>query len=144
MAEKEVTSDKDLSAGTLSPQQLDLLTVERDEAKQRVAHQSYAFWVGVAFVFAMTLAFLLFANKIVCIIEKNSGLIDWHILLLGSGLIVPPTIIMFALIRRAYPSKANKKEDDELPSAGLLKEITGMVKEVTDMVGVVAKKIGGD
>lgn len=140
MAEEEV-SDTDLGGGRLSRHNLALLQVERDEARQRIRHQNSAFWVGVIFIAVMTGFFLWFAKRIVCIFEQNSGSIDWHVLMLGSGLIVPPTVIIFALIHRAYSTNGNKKEDDELPCIGPLKEIVSMAKEVTEMVGDVAKKI---
>lgn len=140
MAEQEA-SDTDLSSGTLSKHRLSLLAVQRDEARLRIFHQSAAFWLGVAFILAMTAAFLLFVKRIVCVIEESPGLIDWHVLLLGSGLIVPPTIIIFALIHRAFVING-KNQGDELPCTGPVKEVVSMAKELAEMAGDLAKKIG--
>lgn len=119
------------------------MQLERDEAKQRLTHQTLAFWSAIGFVAVLTAVFIFFILKMLCLIELTSGLMDWHVLLLGSGLIVPATLIMYALVKRNHSSNT-KRDDDDLPSTGLLKEVAEMVKEVTELVGSVAKKIGSD
>lgn len=140
MAEQEA-SDADLSSGTLSKHRLSLLEAQRVETKLRIFHQTAVFFLGVVFIIAMTAAFLCFVKQMVSIFENNLGLIDWHVLLLGSGLIVPPTIIIFALIHRAFGMNG-KSNDDELPCSGPVKEVVSMAKEVAEMAGDLAKKIG--
>ncbi len=78
--------------------------------------------------------------------EANVGKTpDWHILFLGTGLILPPTIVLFGLMRRVYQvddsnGKKESKEDD-LPSKDLLSEVGGMVTSVTKMVSTLTEKM---
>ena len=139
MAEEKAT-DQDLSAGSPSDHQLQIMQLERDEAKQRIFHQHLAFGSAVLFVAALTGVFIYFILKMLCLLETTSGLMDWHILLLGSGLIVPATLIMYALIKRNNAGKPCKKDDEELPSTGLLKEVAEMLKEILGLVSSSSKK----
>lgn len=80
-----------------------------------------------------------------CLLETGkAGAIDWHVMLLGSGFIVPATLILYSLVRWTHTEPSIPKSDDELPSSGLLKEVTGMLKDVADMVSALAKKNGSE
>lgn len=113
-----------------------MLDLEHSELKQRLCFQRLSFLLSFLFVVLLTGGFLYFCFKVFCLIEKNSGLIDWHILLIGSGLVLPATFIMYALVRRSIKSDSKLKNDDD-PSPPSSK----LIDALGDLIGVVAKKI---
>lgn len=69
--------------------------------RQRLAHQQNAFRIGASFAIVLALSFLYFCHKIVGFVECNKTF-DWHVVLLGSGLILPATLILYALIKHSH------------------------------------------
>ena len=96
----------------------------------------------------MTLAFLIFVYELLCLTTANGGIVpDWHLLLLGTGLILPPTIVLFALMRRVYSSSddgsgasAAKVAEPETPSAELLSGVSDVLQKVVQMVTEISGK----
>lgn len=145
MAE-EVRSDLDLAGGEITLHQASLMEIERTKARRRLSLQAIAFGVALLFVCALTYFFVAFIGRVLCLFESGKAAsLDWHVLLLGSGLIVPATLILYSVVRWTYSEQpAPKNDEEELPSSGLLKEVVGMLKDVADMVGSLAKKVGSD
>ncbi|WP_283147595.1 hypothetical protein [Silvimonas soli] len=69
---------------------------------------------------------------------------DWHILLIGSELIIPPTLLLFALLKRVFeraPTKEKEKGDDdesETPTTEgvgeIMKGVGEIMKGVTELI----------
>ncbi|NLR74332.1 hypothetical protein [Leeia aquatica] len=67
---------------------------------------------------------------------------DWHLLLLGSSLIIPPTIILFILIRRVFGetsrshSSTNSPNDSypDTPWGEVLTKLTSIAESFIDLV----------
>ena len=84
--------------------------------QQKLQQRSWFFFTAMLACAVMSGAFLYFAYKVLCIVESNGGIVpDWHLLLLGSGLIIPPTVILFGLMRQVYKVEASR---DEAPDSG--------------------------
>lgn len=102
---------------------------------QRKTHRTVLFYASLVFCTAMTLAFLWFVLRMVCLFAQASWFeFDWHILLLGSGLIVPPTIILFSLTRRVYDPDTQSSGGAELPSQEAVSSASGLLQSITDLV----------
>ncbi len=107
MADKEeIVRPWDLSEGTIPQSTHALMSLEIDGLRQRLVHQQSAFMIGAGFVLVLALSFLCFSFRIVWLLE-NDKTFDWHVLLLGSGLIVPATLILYALIKHSHRPHAN-------------------------------------
>jgi hypothetical protein len=78
------------------------------------------------FVFAGILA--------IAIVTKDSNKLDWHLPLLAAAFVVPPTLILIAIIRAIYPSSAKSDDKDNLPALNLVKEIAVAIKEAAKAV----------
>lgn len=137
----------DFGAGTVSTQEQALHERLLDLYEQRRRHRSWFFVAALAFSAAMTAAVLWFGHRLMSLIESNNGLSpDWHFLLLGTGLIVPPTVVLYGLMRRLYElenrENNGKDKSSESPAGEVLSEVGGMVKSVTEMVSAVTGTIG--
>lgn len=129
-------SDTDLSAGEPSDHDKAMQTLERGERQQQLCFQKFSFFIAIAFVSILTGGFLYFCYRAFCLIERNNGFVDWHILLIGSGLIVPATFIAYSIVNRFSNSGVKRINEDnfELPSSKL-------VDALGDLISSVAKKI---
>lgn len=78
------------------------------------------------FIFAGVLA--------VAIVSKDPNKLDWHLPLLAAAFVVPPTLILIAIIRAIYPSSAKSDDKDNLPALNLVKEIAVAIKEAAKAV----------
>lgn len=139
---------RDLSAGSLPRHEEMLQTKILEYHTQRKAQRSGIFAAVLTFCAVMTLAFLIFVYELLCLTTANGGIVpDWHLLLLGTGLILPPTIVLFALMRRVYSSSddgsgasAAKVAEPETPSAELLSGVSDVLQKVVQMVTEISGK----
>lgn len=134
----------DLGAGHVSQYEKGLREKQLERYDQQIKQRTWFFGAALAFSGVMTGAFLYFGFRVLCMIETNSGQApDWHFLLLGSGLIIPPTVVMFGLLRRLYELEhQGKKEKAEAPpTSEVLGEVSGMVKSVSEMIGAFTEKV---
>lgn len=105
--------------------------------EQAERHRQWQYWVafvsGVSFSVLLTIEFMYFVWHVV---EK--GVMDWHIMFLGSALILPATFILYLLVSRSSPSRKGEKQEPEMPFpaerlaegvAQLLESIAGMIKK---------------
>lgn len=143
MAEEVRATDQDIGGGDIPDNQNQLIESQRKDARIRQCSRIAAFVIASGFVTAMSWFFIQFVGRVLCLFEAGKGKdIDWHILLLGSGFIIPSTLILYSLVRWTHTDQKSSKSDDDLPSSGLLKEVTAVLKDVTDMIGSMAKKSG--
>lgn len=83
---------------------------------------------------AISLSVLMFsfAAVLVSVIvykATDTSKFDWHLPLLAAAFVVPPTLILIAIIRAIYPSSGKSDDKDNLPALNLIKEIAVAVKE---------------
>lgn len=126
-------SPSDLGAGTITPQQEEAFTRQRDESLQRRRHRTVALWAGLLFTTVMVVGYIMFAAKVLRLLQKGIAF-DWHVLLLGSGLIVPPTLILYVTLKNAYNNKEEKSNGIDLPSSDPLKAVADLFKSVADLI----------
>lgn len=127
---EEVQSDSDLSAGSLTTTQKADVDNQREDAKQRRLHRKLLVIASLIFVAVLSICFLKYTHFVMCMYELNSGLIDWHILLLGSTLIIPPTLVLFALTRAAFtePKRETDEDVDLVRMSPLIDTITKLME----------------
>lgn len=103
MAEKEAIplSSDDLGDGSLDERRRNVLALNLTEMRRRLARRLIIFWIGIIFVLVFSFYFLCFSHRVLAAIEDGHQF-DWHILLVGTGLIVPATLVLFALIRYSF------------------------------------------
>lgn len=104
--------------------------------QQRYEQRRWLFGLAIAAAAVMTAAFLSFVYAAVRWTWKHPDkAIDWHILLLGSALIVPPTLVVWNLMKQVFRSDGkleNGKGDDGgsgILLSDVIKEITSTIKE---------------
>lgn len=122
--QEEVLKSWDLSDGTIPKSSHDRISLELDAIRQRLTHQQNAFRIGAGFAIVLALSFLCFSYKIVGFVECNQTF-DWHVILLGSGLILPATLILYALIKHSHrpntestaPEPVGEMDMGKLPEA---------------------------
>lgn len=83
---------------------------------------------------ALSFAAILFMTAIVMggyLVHKLSDgdgeKIHWHAAILVAAFVVPPTIVVVALLRAAYGSK--EKEETSGPALAFAKELVGIIKQ---------------
>ncbi|MDX9717184.1 MAG: hypothetical protein RBT67_07410 [Thauera sp.] len=136
-AETEVN---DLSAGSLPESEKAGLAGRLELDKQRLWQRSGLFWAVLLFAVIMTGSFLWFVSQVLCLISINGGkLPDWHLILLGSGLILPPTIMLYGLMRRVYEVErvqmnGASSQDSASPSAEIVSAFSSMATALSDVI----------
>jgi hypothetical protein len=56
--------------------------------------------------------------------------VDWHVLFVPLAFVIPPTVIIVALIRSIYSRSKHGSDADDLPALSLVKEIAIALKEL--------------
>lgn len=80
------------------------------------------------------------ASKLEEVKPSPASVFDWHLLLIGSELIIPPTLLLFALMKRVFeraPGKEKDKSDDdsETPAAeGIGEAIKGVGEVLKELI----------
>lgn len=153
MAEKTLVTPedeaRDLAGGSLPVADEQLQSKILGYHDQRKTQRWVLFFAALLFSGLMTGAFLWFVDKLLCLIETNNGKMpDWHLLLLGSGLILPPTIILFGLMRRVYAAEDSSKPGADaqsqpgVPGAELLATTGDLLQKVVGMLASIAEGSG--
>lgn len=129
---------RDLGGGKVSASDAPIQQQLLDLYHQRRGQREALFGVSVVFCVIMTFAFMWFVFRMVCVFEANAGKIpDWHILMLGSALIVPPTIILFGLMRRVYDPDDGSNGNGtspESPSGEAISQISELFKNLAELL----------
>lgn len=77
----------------------------------------------------MLLSFLLFVGSVVLWVWLHPNqTLDWHLLLLGSALVVPPTLVSWALMKHVFRADGraeprHQREDDEIPLVEFVRSV---------------------
>ncbi|MTD33253.1 hypothetical protein [Paludibacterium denitrificans] len=108
--------------------------------QQRHDHREWLFMAALAAAGIMVIGFMTFVSSVICWIWLHPDKkFDWHILLLGSALIIPPTMIVWNLMKQVFRSDGkleNGKKDDG--GSGVL--WTDVCKEALTVVKTVFSK----
>ncbi len=120
MTEEEAIplSSVDLSDGKVSDHPQKLLELNLREVRQRQSRQQIIFLIGIIFVLVFSYGFLCFSNRVLAAIEDGNHF-DWHVLLIGSGLILPATLVLFALIRYSFIQTNDAPKADPIDSGDI-------------------------
>lgn len=123
--------DADLSAGDarLSAQEEGSFNTASLLYQQRYEQRRGLFWAALVACGLMLLCFLVFVGSVICWIWlRPNEVLDWHLLLLGSALVVPPTLVSWALMKHVFRADGkaephHQREDDELPLIELMRSL---------------------
>lgn len=127
--EPTTQSGIDQSSAQASKQKEELFQIQQRKEEQTITHRKWVVILALCFAVTMTTAFLFFTYNIMGNIAKSK--IDWHFLLLGSELIIPPTAILFALLRsQNHDGDKGKKDGEVSASSSLARDITSIVSSV--------------
>lgn len=87
------------------------------------------------------------ASKVDEVKPSPASVFDWHLLLIGSELIIPPTLLLFALLKRVFeraPTKEKQKGDDDESvsptTEGLGEVMKGVGEVLKGLTELIAKK----
>lgn len=125
----------DLSQDNLPPP-----TPADNIALQESIHRTRLQWS--VFTIAMIVVALLFAAAIgfgsLVVLRyyraTDHSPIDWHVSALAGAFVIPPTVILIALIRAIYYKSEDKTPTESLPALNLIKDILVAVKEAAKAV----------
>lgn len=124
---KQIKPDEDLSAGEVSPGRRALDSIALQELNHRLALQQSAFSIAVALAFILFIAAIVFAGAVLYTFGDRDA--HWHSSLLAGAFVIPPTVIVLALLRAVYSSKSDAKSDDSVvPVVNFLKEVVAAFK----------------
>lgn len=134
----DLSQDDEKSAGD-NPQvqfKTDIFDAQAGLYKQRHDQRKWLFISALVAAAVMVVAFMAFVASVLCWVWKNpENRFDWHILLLGSALIIPPTMVVWNLMKQVFRSDGkleNGKGSDGgtgLLWSDLLKECLNVLKE---------------
>ncbi|PRH14295.1 hypothetical protein [Burkholderia multivorans] len=130
----KLTGGADLSQDDVPSPQADNIALEESNHRRRL--QNHLFYWGMGFVGVLFLAAIVFAGAIVCRYWRSSGdgAVDWHVSAIVGAFVIPPTVVLIALIRAIYEKSENKEAGDSLPALNLIKDILIAVKEAAKAV----------
>lgn len=113
--------------------------------------QIWVLVIALLFCAAMTIGFMVFAFRVVTHVMPLEPLaqlpkFDWHLLLIGSGLIIPPTIVMIAVLSKVYPRQKDSGTTEQPRADSPTSSITylsaalrDVSKALTDVTGHLGK-----
>jgi hypothetical protein len=101
------------------------------EFTHRTALEDNAFKYSIIAVFLLYVIAMVLAFIIVCRYANTNSAPDWHISALVGAIIIPPTVILIALIGATYHTKKN---DIELPATNYIKYIINTLEEIKNIV----------
>lgn len=125
----------DLSQGTLPP------TITRakanlglEEHSHRLSLQRSVAYSAMAFVALLFLVAVFYGGVILYLLVGDpSGAVHWHASILVAAFVVPPTVMLVALLRSVYAASEDEKNQSLLPVVTMLKDtalaIAGMFKK---------------
>lgn len=100
---------------------------------QRHNQRKWLFWLALAASGAMGVFFILFVRSVLCWTWRYPDKsFDWHILMLGSALIVPPTLVVWNLMKQVFRSDG-KLENGQKNDGGTGLLWSDVVKEALDV-----------
>lgn len=123
----------DLSQDTGSKEQSVQDTIAFQESADRRTRQRHLF-ISTIVISVLLFIFAAFLAGVIVCKATDANKFDWHLPLLAAAFVVPPTLILMAIIRAIYPSSAKADDKDNLPALNLVKEIAVAIKEAAKAV----------
>lgn len=120
---------EDLSQGALSAMEVATANLGLEEHAHRINLQRTLANSALAFVALLFMCAAGFTGVLIYLIAGDSGgEIHWHASILAAAFVVPPTIIMVALLRAVYSK--SEKESDPAPALAFIKEVLSSIAEI--------------
>nr|WP_313657454.1 hypothetical protein [Achromobacter ruhlandii] len=119
-------SNPDLSAGGLSANQAERISLATQESAHRINQQQTIFSSLLSLIVLLYLIGAVFSGVALYLAAQGVNKVDWHTWLLGLAFIVPPTVLSIVLVRASYYSNSTQDKgdaSDNLPALSLVKEI---------------------
>ena len=125
----------DMSAGTLTHEGRRLANLGLEEHSHRLNLQRTVASSALAFAALFFMAAIVFGGVLAYKLAGDDGAkIHWHASILVAAFVVPPTVILIALLRAVYDAGAPKDTDGDAAPA------LAFIKEVLSSVAVIFKK----
>ncbi|TSE33055.1 hypothetical protein [Tepidimonas charontis] len=87
--------------------------------RQRYEQRRWLFWAAIAACVLMLGGFGAFAYSVMCWVWQHPDkTLDWHLLLLGSAMIVPPTLLMWMLMKSVFRADGRLEGNKTEPADG--------------------------
>lgn len=120
----------DLSGDSLPSEEADSLTLGAEQWQHQKDQQRYAFRIAAVISCALYLAAAVFAFVPVMLAFVGQS-VDWHTWLIPVSFLLPPTVIVVALLRSVYPkTSGNVNFVDDAPATSTLREVCQTIRDV--------------
>lgn len=140
---KNINVGVDLSGDEADPMLRAKANAVTESWALRKQQRGWLFWFVLAFIAVMTLGFLVFAGAITYVLVKEIKF-DWHYLLIGSSLILPPTVLLFLIVSRVYhdghADDGKKEPSANTPGEQVISTCSELMKSVSELASTLTKK----
>lgn len=115
----------DLLEGSVPENEKGSTDLALKEHQQFYGLRQSVFSSALAFVAVLYMAAIVIAIILVCnMIDKDKSNLHWHASILVAAFVIPPTVILVALMKGVFKGKDAEKDDSSgMPLADLSKEI---------------------
>jgi hypothetical protein len=125
----QVDPINDLSAGSLTGDEIATANFGLKEFEHRIGQQKTAAATAIAWATLLFMTAMAFGAAFVYALVHEAHNLSWHATILVGAFVVPPTIILVALIKSVYqPEKADG--DSSVPAISFLKELAAAIAAV--------------
>lgn len=114
-------SSEDLLSGKISPQEKAPLEKGIQELSQFLDLRQSLFSSALSLSAVLYMTAIVIAAAMLYMLDENSD-IHWHASLLVAAFVIPPTVIILALMRGVFKSSTPDQDSTGLPAADLLKD----------------------
>ena len=119
----------DLSAGILPESEKQKANFGLKEFEHRLSQQKTAATTAIVWATILFMTAMVFGGCFVNALVHEAENLNWHATIIVGAFVIPPTIILVALIRSVYPPKESD-EDLQVPAIAFLKELASAVAAV--------------
>lgn len=122
--------DADLSEGKLGQRDLWLANLGLEEHAHRIGQQKTVANAAISLAVVLYIAAMTFGGVLLYILatSPNPGSMHWHASLIVAAFVVPPTVLIVAVLRGAYKTEPGAK--DTAPILDLFKEAAKILRDV--------------
>lgn len=118
----------EMTAGSMATVGRQSAALAMQEFEHRTSQQRSVYMSALGFILLLYVVAIVFAS-IGLFHMTGREAADWHAAILGSTYVIPPTLLLIALIRAIYPRQDNGGAND-MPSVDLIKESIAAGKEL--------------
>lgn len=114
--------NEDLLSGALSDREKAPLDKGLQELSLFLKLRQSLFSSAISLSVILYMTAIVIAGAMVYMLNKNSD-IHWHASLLVAAFVIPPTVIILALMRGVFKSNTQDQDSTGLPAADLVKDV---------------------